>query len=159
MRTDEAMVFAEELACIPRFPWGSRPAVAKVAEVIAAMCGTPADAQRLVDTAVAEMGEWTGIPALRAIQAGLRASNDNTWRGLGERPPVNCGRCSDLGWVVEQWRAHRCHCDAARLVTEEELAQLDRIHRRTTGSAPPPKTALDKPSVAELEAILARGRA
>lgn len=154
MQASEAYAFAEQLGCIPEFPWGNPPAVAKVAEVIAQLCRDAAEARALVNAASESMAKWSGIPGLRAIHQSLRADEDQTWRGSYPCISPDCDRCRDLGWVNEGGRHIRCHCGAALKVSDEELQSLDRAFgkRADVNAFAKPQ----RPSAEEIQSVLAR---
>jgi hypothetical protein len=156
VQSSEAYTFAEELGCIPGFPWGNAPAVAKVAEVIATLCRTAEDAERLVNAAAESMSKWEGIPALRAIYHASRADVDETWRGDYPCVSPDCSRCSDLGWVKDGARHIRCDCPAAAQVEDDELRRLDRAFGRTPEVR---ESKPNKPTPEEFNEVIRRAMA
>lgn len=128
----EALLFADELGAIPKFPSWSRPAVGAVAEVIAEICTGPRQAGLLVKAAIRTMTEWGGIPGLRAIYAEQHDTHaEQSWKApryWGCFPP-ECGVCGDTGAVQdnpgETFRA--CSCpEGQTTVAAQHIEALNR---------------------------------
>jgi hypothetical protein len=142
---DEALLFAEELGAIPKFPSWSRPATAAVAEVIAEICTGPQQASALVKAAIRTMPEWGGIPGLRAIHAEQNDTHmERSWKAPAywDGGSPLCDLCADTGAVQsapgEMFR--ECSCAEGRTITtgqhiqalnrEIEWARTKRMHAK-----------------------------
>ena len=130
----EALLFADELGAIPKFPSWSRPAVGAVAEVIAEICTGPQQASALVKAAIRTMTEWGGIPGLRAIYAEQHDTHmEQSWKTpvcwSSASAPVRCGVCGDTGAVQdspgEMFRACAC-AEGITLTATQHIQALNR---------------------------------
>lgn len=99
-----AEILVKKLNSVPKCPQGDM-ALDAVAEALAGMCGTEADAEWLINEACYHWRDWKGIPELRAM---LHNRNNpelppsNLAKDLGPKPTGMCPTCDDWGHYTDE---------------------------------------------------------
>lgn len=125
MNLPEAIEYARELGALKFFP-SADAAVVKIGEVIAESCRDASEARWLVNEMIASFDEWPGPRMLKSVYDGQFAKGKaRVFKGLGEKPPIDCQKCGDNGFVVRDGKYHRCDCPGGDSVNETFLTMLD----------------------------------
>jgi hypothetical protein len=122
---EEAMAFVGELGCLKNFPSWNPAAVDKIADNLARLCKTPAEAQRLVNELTGgRFDEWPGPATVKGVYEELFEPQREffpTWNPAAQPPAPDCEFCLDLGGFEQSLRGPWVQCGCSRGQTPDAV--------------------------------------
>jgi hypothetical protein len=115
---EQALAFVGELGCLKNFPSWNPAAVDKIADNLARLCKTPAEAERLVSELTGgRFDEWPGPATVKAVYEQLfepRKAFVPQWDVTKPPPPPDCEFCLDLGGIEQTPMGPWVQCGCSR---------------------------------------------